>query len=534
MSMLRIRQGVVAFLVRHCVEALTVAVVLFVLQTGLVPFDFSADPAKTGNDSLFETSVGRLTVADIVSNIFLYVPLGAMLNWSFQRRFSGRERLAPLVLSLGTAAALSFGIEWLQSFSPARVSSLIDLVSNVLGAILGVCLTSVSRLILPPIVSAAVMEFRIRPEAALLKTYTLLLVVFAAMPFSFSLEMGSLKRSVGETVFVPFTDSAAYTVPETLDGVEAIDMDVRSAQLLAWRRLKRVSRWTAECVSFAVFAWLLQILLRDDYRFSLRAARSLVCWLGGLLAVGMSLLQLPIVSRVCDVTDILFRLLGLCVGLVVRATYLREVRELAPGLLRLRWRRYAKLGCFATAGYIFYTGVIPLTFAANDRSFSSAVSSEAFLPFFAYFVARFDIMMDDAMEKFATYAVFSALMATCLTGAVGARARVRFSPILAAGLTLACTIELIQIYVPVRVPSLTDLILAGVGCVAGVVVHAHVAGLSVATHVPVGTDSADAPGDGVSEPGLSPLDALVAGLADPHPDAPKEHVPRPAPKPADY
>ena len=79
MSTNRPSHPAVRFLSRHYLELLTAFAVLFVLQIGLIPFDFS-DPADgEGSTEFFGTSTSRFTVPDIVSNIFLYVPIGVLL-----------------------------------------------------------------------------------------------------------------------------------------------------------------------------------------------------------------------------------------------------------------------------------------------------------------------------------------------------------------------------------------------------------------------------------------------------------------------
>ncbi len=77
---------------------------------------------------------------DVAINVIGYVPLGFLLVLSALR--VGRNRFA-VVTATVLAGLLSFSMESLQSYLPARVPSNVDLGLNVLGAWLGAMLASV-------------------------------------------------------------------------------------------------------------------------------------------------------------------------------------------------------------------------------------------------------------------------------------------------------------------------------------------------------------------------------------------------------
>ncbi|MGB2988120.1 MAG: VanZ family protein [Phycisphaerae bacterium] len=514
------------FLLRYYVELLAALAVLFVLQTGLVPFDFAGVGTETGSTVLFGATVTHLTFPDIVSNIFLYLPIGILVHWSLCRAVPNRT--LALLVTIILAAALSGGIEWIQAYSILRVSSIIDFVSNVAGATLGASLSWVARWIVPRLMEAAILEVHERPQTALLKAYCVVLVIFAAIPFSFSFDAVRLHKAIKSANFVPFavSDTSATAAEEARAAGSQ-----RSHALTKWQHMKRWSRWAAQCASFAVFAWLLQAVLWSDYGFSRGSTTALVWYLGGMFAVSLSVLQLPIVSRACDVTDILFRLFGVGLGLVTRSIHLRDSEHLPPALQARRWRKLAKIGCAATVGYIFYTGLIPLTFNASTTAATASLSSEGFLPFFAYFLARFDLMMADAMEKFASYLVFSALLAVCWTRVSSLATKPRLLAILAVGVALSVGIEITQLFIPVRVTSLTDPILACGACLTGVLAQQHGARFYrfATSTAALGPDERQRiPAGAVRR---APSDVLVATLMEPRVDAPAEPSPMRTPRP---
>jgi len=511
------------FLLQYHVELLTAFAFLFILQCGTVPFDFTTDTLALRVRHFFDTSVSTFTYPDAVSNVFLYVPLGVLLHWSMCR--AKMSRAAAMLTTIGVAGLLSGGIEWLQAYSPSRVSSLIDLVCNLIGAGLGASVASVARGIVPRVIGGVMFEFHERPAAAIVKSYCGLLVVCATLPFSFSFDASQLKKAVQTSTFVPFGTSEAHrSLQEQADA----GGDARTKALARWETMSRWSRWTAEAASFVVLALLLEALLRNDYGFGRRSAAALVWWLCGLLAVALSVLQFPVVSRGCDVTDILFRLVGVGCGMVTQSIYAPPRERLTGAALGHRRRTLAGIGCAATFVYIVYTGIVPFTFAYPKGGVWGPLTATEFLPFMAYFVARFDLMMTDVMEKFASYAVLAALLATCWTRLARLDMWPRLIRAMTVCIALSSLIECVQMFIPIRVVSLTDPILAAAGCIVGVIVQERATRFyrfSVAEEV-LGPD--DRPATPEQMRGLTIADSLIASLADPSTDAPTETSPAPS------
>ena len=111
----------------------------YVMFFALAPFAFRGDAGMSFTDLLavrFEgmSSVRRVTAWDIWTNILLFLPFGFLLV-----RLPCIAPLSPsgvILLSTACAALLSAGIEAAQIFLP-RHPSLVDIVCNVAGAVLG-------------------------------------------------------------------------------------------------------------------------------------------------------------------------------------------------------------------------------------------------------------------------------------------------------------------------------------------------------------------------------------------------------------
>ncbi|SDV48360.1 VanZ family protein [Chitinasiproducens palmae] len=92
-------------------------------SVGFGPFDYLAAPLPH-----------YWTTFDVVINVLGYMPLGALLVWSFYPRL---RNVRAVLLAALAGGALSFCIEAVQTYLPTRVASNLDLASNALGALLG-------------------------------------------------------------------------------------------------------------------------------------------------------------------------------------------------------------------------------------------------------------------------------------------------------------------------------------------------------------------------------------------------------------
>jgi VanZ family protein len=519
-------QPPIPFLLRYSVELLTLAAIAFILQTGFVPFDFSREGVSVSLSSFFSAATTQANFPDIVANIFLYVPLGALVHWTVKRR--PRLRGSAFPLALVTAAILSGVIEWCQAYSPSRVSSVADLVCNISGAGIGAALSGVAQAIVPRMVGATLFELRMNPRATVLKLYCLMIVVFAALPFSFSLDFSQLKKSAKSAVLVPFgeTIETGNAAGDTTDRTS-----IYALSMARWEVLKRWSRWSAETVSFAVLMMLLIPLLRDDYGFTRRDALGLAWWLSGLFAVSLSVLQFPIVSRGLDTTDILFRLIGVGLGLATHSWYTQRRANGYDVSQILRHRRLAGIACALTVAYIVYTGVLPLVFEYGDDRIGKALASPAFLPFRGYFETRFDVMFTDVIEKCAAYAVFAALLATAWTRLANLTLGRRVCLVLPVAFVICFMVESVQIFLPVRIASLTDPILAGFGCVVGLGAQMYATDCWRFARDNKRHEPQERRTESAKRRSQSVTDELVGSLIDPREDAPRENSPSQRPTP---
>ena len=103
----------------------------------LAPFDFG--PLSTSSAQGFTAYSDGSHQQDpthIVLNMLLFVPLGALVYHKGQR--SGLNLLSLVFVAGTTALLISFGVESLQRFLPSREPSLVDILANTAGALVGV------------------------------------------------------------------------------------------------------------------------------------------------------------------------------------------------------------------------------------------------------------------------------------------------------------------------------------------------------------------------------------------------------------
>lgn len=114
---------------------ITLVGLLLILALRLIPFNFEAISQSPGT-LLNQFTWRPLTFQDVPINILLFIPFSFGLTGLLRQRGSSFARSGALVVAV--AAALTVGLEFLQLIMPERVSSVADIVANLLGALAGI------------------------------------------------------------------------------------------------------------------------------------------------------------------------------------------------------------------------------------------------------------------------------------------------------------------------------------------------------------------------------------------------------------
>lgn len=116
---------------------LALGYVLFIAYASLSPFSGWREQGLDFFVVLAEPLHLTYTAFDATLNLLSYVPLGLLLGLALRARFGVT---ASLLVSVCLGMALSAGMEYLQMYLPARISSNVDLLANSAGALTGALL----------------------------------------------------------------------------------------------------------------------------------------------------------------------------------------------------------------------------------------------------------------------------------------------------------------------------------------------------------------------------------------------------------
>ncbi len=140
----------------------------------------------------------RLSLGDAVGNILFFMPFGLFLHgWRQARRLEtsvlSRDQLG-ISQSLLAALAFSSAIECGQLFLDGRVTSINDVINNLVGALIGARLAVAHPGLVANTWEALKRMARLRPLWALWMATMVVQTIIALAPFDFTLKMESFQR----------------------------------------------------------------------------------------------------------------------------------------------------------------------------------------------------------------------------------------------------------------------------------------------------------------------------------------------------
>ncbi len=396
---------------------------LFILYGTTIPFDFSASSAQVAAklQKVLEQPWQTASRMDMVSNILLFLPWGFLLSvWLADR---GTGYAVSLIVASLTGMALSGFVEFLQLFTPTRITSLIDVATNLSGSLTGAVIgwplarwaSPLTQPWLRRVVSA-------RPMVAGSLLVAAGLTISSLAPFDVSIDLGNLKKSIKSARPMPF-------------GL-AVDGSEFPAEPWSWAR---------ETLTWMMVGGLFMLAFREAGRTGFRAIGGSAAAAGGL-SLAIEVLQLTIRSRVTDTTSVVWSLAGSLSGAMIvgRSGAADSRRWLGPAMAL--W---------------FIIGMIeawtPPNFAWPE---THVLTPERLVPFLQYY-RRTDI-----------YALADLSSQTMFFVPLGALLAARFQRISAwvcvgIGLLLGVVLEVGQLFIVDRTSEITDALSAGLGAGLG-------------------------------------------------------------------
>lgn len=392
--------------------------------------------------------------ADWVANILLFIPLTALFLGAVTLGRGTVSRVLTGAVLVPLAAAAATALEFVQIWFPGRTVSRNDIVAEITGGILGVLLwLGIGEQVVAWLRTYTSDRRSSSQLTWLLQAYLLGFIVYAVMPLDLTISVTELyhKYQRGQVQLLPF--GYAY---ESL--FEAIYQSVADVALMAP----------------AGAYWALR---RPDSSAQSRVVGGMLA--GLVFAGGVEFVQLLVMSRYTDVTDVLLGTVGAALGawLVTRAGSLTDpprtqVTASAPSAAWpqvLLW-----LTIIAAYSLVLIAGFwYPFELRSDGQPVSAKVSELLNIPFYAlYRGTEFNAIRQVLLRVllFAPIGVVWALIANLSPSAALRRVVLVSSQGYAAALSLG--IELGQMFMPGKVADLTEVFLSLAGSIAGTMIAA--------------------------------------------------------------
>ncbi len=440
------------------IEILTLLYVLLIAYGTLMPFDvsFAADPDPL--PSFLGLPLCDTGLPDVMSNILLYMPLG-LLGTAFLRR-RGIRGLANAVIVVSYAIVTAYALETAQTVLASRVASFPDAVCNVIGTIMGVAFAIPNSIITGKLTPALNREIRRDPTAVLAGIWVIVLGVAALAPLDLTFDVSIIMDGAREADLVPFARHQRLADWAFGQFNEAAHVDLWQLRL--------------DYVSDVFLHFMLSVLLIRNmiaWRFDSATAKSVSGSASVLFGILLTVLAVFVRSVPLDVTHMLTRGMGGVLGAWANHWAMRGAMgrvDAEPDELRRATTRFLKGSIVIAVAYIGMRQLAP--FELSSRGLRESIAGIEWLPMASYTFAKLPNALLDAMHKSFRYLWLGTLVGL-LFRVSGRRVRLEscmtFAAVWAAVTTAT---EIAQCLLPARVPSMTDIIIAGIGAATGMLI----------------------------------------------------------------
>lgn len=341
--------------------------VFLILYNTLIPFSFERGLSdlpfffQTIDFNFFDWH--EISITDIVGNILLFMPYGFLMYMFFYHRMNNY----PILLATVIGTAISMFIEFSQFFIAERDSAVHDIINNTLGSWIGAVAASIYSQRLALISRRIFYDLLDRKPFLLLLSILGLAQFFSAiMPFTVSITVSDLVKSIKSSNIVPFTYESIGAIffhrPNKLDQLP-FDISPFVEDWMFW-----MAGGYIVMICYRIY-WR-----RKDY--------------GKLLLWGIPLLYFPfiegvqlfITSRITDINDILFGYAGIVSGYLlyvllrpVRRKDLKSDLDLLKIPLAIYW------------AFIVFSGLRPFDWTLDPNVLAVDMRLDNLVPFYAYF-----------------------------------------------------------------------------------------------------------------------------------------------------
>lgn len=441
-----------------------------------VPFDVNPmRPGHGGPPTWYGLPTPGFNMPDILANIGAYFPMGGFAFLVVRRRKLGRIACAALVLA--GVAVLSYTIEYGQRFVMSRVSSWVDVTSNLLGAALGVAFAGLWEDAIARILRRARHSVRREPWGALTKVFVCAVLLIQLRPYdvvvdpvhtTYALRHADIRPTAR---WVGLPDEVAVAVGRgRRDGMH----ELRRVQ---WEY--GLDRFVDITLYAAVSALTVLSLATAFGRHRAR----LFLWAGFVtvsLAVIVTLIRIYLISHGLDTAHLVCGVVGWPIGCLVArrfraAAVVPSGSERTAESFRLgtdgRWMpgRWALLGAVGVIAVIAAYELVPFDFGITGASLGKRHGWMNWVPFSSHFQSRMNDAIYDISGKTLRYGLLAVCVALILRRVSRRSWRVRLVLAVSTICAAATLVQVLHLWSPSRHSDVTTIILAAMGGLGGAV-----------------------------------------------------------------
>lgn len=417
---------------------------LLIIYLTLIPFqfDFSAETLSKGWQEtekipFLRANGKKASGADIITNIVFFIPFGFFLmSYMLAQSREGSPRRAFIRTLLG-GAALSFSVELLQFMQLTRVTSINDLISNILGTLIGALIVRRYFAMLDSGLNRLLHFYKTRPLFLVSTVLFLAHSITLLIPFHFNFKLRRLKRHLYEWSDsldrLPFFSAQPLQQSDVENFVFSMGITCFLLLAIHWHfQDERRQLGVAAFLGIPFFYFGITLLqLFKHWRGP--EAVVLIAIMAGIIAGGMLYLVLSFFWRRFHVRD---------------AALYRSIQGTAWGLYALAFLVHS----FYPFQLVASSDMQTLTPEINLTPYATTLYKSGIV----YYRHQFIYFILAVLPGFILARRFGLLSV-----------KDRLFRVFAAALALALSIEFIQLLIPTQVSDITDIIIFLLGAGAG-------------------------------------------------------------------
>jgi len=400
-------------------------------------------------------SLGVGSRADWVANILLFIPISYcwLAVLMVDRRLAGLSALAvPLVVLL--SAVLSMALEFTQLWFPPRTVSQNDVIAEIIGAAIGAVVWLVIGQTITDWLRCYTIEQRPKRQIDwLLEAYLIGLLLYSVLPLDLTISPAELvhKYRAGKICLIPFSDIGRDFV--TLYGLFRDVAVFIPVGMLAATWLTAAERPVRPMPTSVL--------------------------LGGLVVLGIELVQLLVYSRFTSTGDLITGTFGVWVGAWVMRRWRVREGEHQPQFASARSVKRAWFWLGLAGVYsLFLIVVFCAPFESIDDPQQIRARFDGFLcvPFASLYRGTEFNAISEILKKGLFYGPLGAFFALAVVPLAVPRPirRILLAGLLMVAAGIATSIEMAQVFLPPHVPDVTDVILCTAGAAVAMFVTARI------------------------------------------------------------